>query len=70
MREEFIPIVIYTALVVGLGLLFLLMSRYIGPIKKSKQKYDPYECGVEPIDSLRKRFHIRFLLNSCVIYFV
>ena len=64
--ESYLPLVILVAVAVGFGvvnvagshlLTFLLGSKHTGKIKGST-----YESGMDPIDTARKRFNIRFYI--------
>ena len=46
MRESFVPILIYLALVLAVGGGILLLSAILGPQRLRKGKLEPYECGV------------------------
>ena len=41
------PIVGLLALAAGFMAIAILLSAVVGPKRKNKAKYDPYECGVE-----------------------
>jgi NADH-quinone oxidoreductase subunit A len=45
---------------VGFGLINLLLTTIIGPGRKGEQKGMPYESGMNPIGSARRRFNVRF----------
>lgn len=62
MRSSYLPILIYIIIVLGLGGSFILFSHILGPKRRSKQKFEPYECGVDLLESERKRFHAKFYL--------
>ncbi len=62
MRESYFPIVIFTFIVLGLGIFFMLAAQLFGPRRKSRQKYEPYECGVDLLDPGGKKFHVKFYL--------
>lgn len=53
-------------LVIALGgsvaVLFVFLSRVLGPRNANAQKTSAYECGVEPIGNARERFPVRFYL--------
>ncbi len=53
-------------LVLGLGIsvaiVFVALSRFVGPHNPNPAKNSVYECGVEPIGSARARFPVRFYL--------
>ena len=42
------------------------LSWLLGPKKETPYKASPYECGVEPIGSVRERFPVKFYLVAIV----
>ena len=42
------------------GFVTLLMTTIIGPSRKGEEKGMPYESGMNPIGSARRRFNVRF----------
>ena len=62
MRAGYLPIFIYSIIVLGLGASFIFFSHILGPKRRSKQKFEPYECGVDLLEQERKRFHVKFYL--------
>ncbi len=44
------------------AVLFVLLSRFLGPRNPNPRKTTTYECGVEPTGSARQRFPVRFYL--------
>lgn len=61
--EGYAPFVVFFVLLVGLGLGMLGASRLLGPRKGGRTKLEPWECGVEPIQSsARERFAVPFYL--------
>jgi NADH-quinone oxidoreductase subunit A len=60
MLIEYIPVLIFIAVGLGLAVFFTLCSVYLGPRRPSRVKSEPFECG-NPSDGLRKeRFSIKF----------
>lgn len=47
---------------IGLSLVFLLGSIYLGPKASSTVKEEPWECGTVSIGSVRHRFSVRFYI--------
>jgi len=62
MREGYLPILVFSGIVIGTGVLLLFISHIFGPKRRSPQKFEPYECGVDQIQSGRKKFHVKFYL--------
>jgi NADH-quinone oxidoreductase subunit A len=40
----------------------VVLSALLGKGRKSEEKYLPYECGLDPIGSPRRRFSVKFFL--------
>ena len=51
---------------VGLFVLVLLLSHYLGPLARKRGKEDPYESGVVPTGSARIRVNVQFYLIAVI----
>ena len=60
MLFSYIPIFIFMLLVVGFVAGTIVLSAFLGNKIKTKEKLMPYECGIDPIGTPRKRFSIKF----------
>ena len=62
----YLPILIYIAVVVALGIAMLIGSVILGRVLRQRyptsEKESTYECGMIPIRDARHRFDIRFYL--------
>ena len=63
-RSEYIGLLVTFLISVSVAGLIFLLNRALGPKnKQSKEKSEPFECGVEPLESPEKaRFSIKFYL--------
>lgn len=60
---EYISILIYLVLSLGLASIILGLSFLVGtPQKADPEKLSAYECGFDPFDDARAQFDIRFYL--------
>ena len=63
---EIVSVLVFTFLVVAMGLVILglvrFVTKYLGTGKAKKGKLDTYECGVPLLGSARDRFEVRFYL--------
>ena len=59
---EYLPILIFLAIAVGLAVVIVLASLIVARQKPDAQKVSAYECGFEPFDDTRARFDVRFYL--------
>jgi NADH-quinone oxidoreductase subunit A len=57
-----IPIVLFFATVIGLGVFLLLLGKVCNPSRLGRVKQMPYESGMDPIHDTRRRFDVRFHL--------
>ena len=60
MLIDYLPILIYMVIAVGLVGLIVLMSEFLGTKRHTPLKDLPYECGMEPIGDARHRYAVRF----------
>ena len=59
---EYIPIIIFIVLALGMALLMVIASWIIGINKPDDQKLSPYECGFDAFEDTRSQFDVRFYL--------
>ena len=62
MSSDYIPIAIFVVVATGFALFTLVVSGLISSEKYNKVKFEPYECGIEPITGARERYSIRYYL--------
>lgn len=62
MLQEYLPILIF--MVIGLGLAAVLLGAgfALGPHKPDSEKNSPYECGFEAFEDSRMKFDVRYYL--------
>jgi len=61
---NYLPILIFTALAVGLGLVFILAAVVVAVRNPDPEKVSAYECGFNAFDDARMKFDVRFYLVS------
>jgi NADH-quinone oxidoreductase subunit A len=59
---EYLPILIFLGIAVGLAGLILAASFVIARQRPDVEKLSPYECGFAPFEDARSRFDVRFYL--------
>ncbi len=59
---NYLPILIFLAIALGLAGLIMLASYIIARQRPDTEKLSPYECGFEPFEDSRGRFDVRFYL--------
>jgi len=60
MPQNYVPIFIIIAVVGSLLPITLLLAKLVRPQNPNKVKLMPYECGIDPMDSARGRYTVRF----------
>src|SRR5437763_9890906 len=60
MTQSFIPILVMLAIAVLFGGAFLGLNWIVGRHQRNPSKLSPYESGVPPLDTNRKRVNVRF----------
>ena len=62
MPSDYVPILVMVATATAMAFLLLGLSLFLGPRKPSARKLQPYESGIQPLDTVRRRFPVRFHL--------
>ncbi len=62
MLINYLPILIYMLIAVGLVGVIVLLSELLGKKTHTVQKDIPYECGMDPIGDARSRYTVRFYI--------
>jgi len=64
--NEYIPVVVYLALIVAFAVVSLAVARLLSPRRPSPAKARIYECGAEPIGQAWVQFPVGFYLVALV----
>lgn len=62
MLLEYLPILVFFGVAVGLSVVMILASYIVGRQKPDAAKLSAYECGFAPFADARNRFDVRFYL--------
>jgi NADH-quinone oxidoreductase subunit A len=63
MPNQYLPVLIYAALVIAFPAVTLLAAKLIRPTSTSVgAKLKPYECGIPPEGDARRRYSVRFYI--------
>ncbi|MCC6628121.1 MAG: NADH-quinone oxidoreductase subunit A [Chloroflexi bacterium] len=62
MPSDYLPVLVMVVVATGMAFLLLGLSVFLGPRKPSFRKLLPYESGMQPLDTVRRRFPVRFHL--------
>ena len=62
MLEGYLPILLFIAVGIVIGIVPLIVGMAVGPNKPDAAKNSPYECGFEAFEDSRLKFDVRFYL--------
>jgi NADH-quinone oxidoreductase subunit A len=62
MPQNYVPIFLFIAVVGVLIPLTLVLAKIVRTQDPSKTKLMPYECGIDPVDSARGRYTVRYYI--------
>jgi len=62
MLENYLPILVFMAIGLGLGVVLLGLNRVLSPNRPDEEKLSPYECGFEAFEDSRIKFDVRYYL--------
>ena len=60
--REYLPILIFLGIAVGIAVAAVVASLLVGRQNPDSEKVSAYECGFEPFDDARSKFDVRFYL--------
>jgi NADH-quinone oxidoreductase subunit A len=61
-KEEFLIILIFFIIAIGLALVIAVLSYTLTSQKPESEKLSSYECGFEPYEDTRHKFDVKFCL--------
>jgi NADH-quinone oxidoreductase subunit A len=59
---EYLPILIFLGIAVGMSIMILMASFLVARQRPDTEKLSPYECGFDPFEDSRGRFDVRYYL--------
>ena len=62
MLENYLPLLIFIAVCLGLGVVLLALGKLLAPNRPDPEKNSPYECGFEAFGDARLKFDVRYYL--------
>ncbi|MBM3130554.1 MAG: NADH-quinone oxidoreductase subunit A [Chloroflexi bacterium] len=64
MPVDYLPILVMIAIVTAFAVIALTLSAMTGPRRPNPTKLSPYESGMPPFGSARRRFSIKYYLTA------
>ena len=62
MLGEYLPVLLFLIVAIGIGVALLLVGWVLGPKSGGSEKLSPYECGFEAFEDARMKFDVRYYL--------
>ena len=62
MPQNYVPIFLFIVVVAVTIPLPLLLAKLVRPDNPGKEKLMPYECGIDPIETSRGRYTVRYYI--------
>ncbi len=62
MLENYLPILIFLVVGLGLGGVLFVLGYFLGPNRPDSAKQSPYECGFDAFEDARIQFDVRYYL--------
>jgi len=60
--ENYLPVILFILVGVGIGVVPQLLGFLLGPRRPDAAKNSPYECGFEAFEDARMKFDVRYYL--------
>ncbi len=64
MLFAYLPLLVFLAMVVAFGGAMTVVTTLLGPRRPTRAKGLPYECGIIPAETARRRFSVSFYLTA------
>ena len=64
MLSDFAPILVFLVVCVAFGAGVQALSSWLGPRRPNAAKDLPYECGIVPVETARRRFSVSFYVTA------
>ena len=61
---DYLPILIQAAVAIGFVVFVLVITHILGPFKKTKNKQDSFECGIESTGNARIPFSVKYFMTA------
>ena len=62
MPQNYIPIFLFMLVALAIPVVTLVIAKAVRPDNPGAAKLMPYECGIDPVDTARGRYTVRFYI--------
>lgn len=62
MLAEYLPVLVFLGVGIGLAMVMLIMGALLSPHRPDEAKNSPFECGFEAFEDARMKFDVRYYL--------
>lgn len=60
--QDYIPVMIQSFIVLGFVITTMIATHFLGPKRRTKEKLDSFECGIEGLGNARSPFSVKYFL--------
>jgi NADH-quinone oxidoreductase subunit A len=60
--SDYIPVMIQSFVVLGFVITTMLLTHFLGPKRRTKEKLENFECGIEGMGNARSPFTVKYFL--------
>jgi NADH-quinone oxidoreductase subunit A len=64
--QSYAPLLVHMLVAMGFAGVILVLSTLVGRHRPSREKMQPYECGITPIGDAREPFSVKFYLVAMI----
>jgi len=66
LAQAYAPLLIHLLVALALACVLLMLSSFVGQRLPTREKSQPYECGITPVGDAREPFDVKFYLVAMV----
>jgi NADH-quinone oxidoreductase subunit A len=59
---DYIPVILQAIVAIGFVVTTLFVTHYLGPSRKTNQKLENFECGIDQVGNARNRYSVKYFL--------
>src|ERR1700680_1619922 len=66
LAQAYAPLLIHLLVALGLAAILIALSSLVGQHRPTREKMQPYECGITPVGDAREPFSVKFYLVAMI----